>query len=463
MSDIYQELKNICGSKNVSNSLLDLFVYNSDIASLPPAIMKLYDIKQGEYVVRPETKNQIIELIKFANKNKIPITPRAGASAGMGAVLAVDGGIILDMTSLDKIINYNPDTQDVTVEPGVTWKKLIKYLRKFNRKIGIHPSSSPSATVGGFISTGGYAGIGAPRYGSISEQIISLEIILPSGEILNVTPPTASVFVGSEGTLGIVSKITLRTYPLKGIGAIAYGFKNTRTAVQGISNLLKIGIRPYHLMLVDKCFINQSCRLGLKMPKNNVVVFLAISGDVNFLAIQKEKISKIFTEGVQLSGEFALDEWDRRYNAELFIKRGGPSLILLEIGFALKDIPQFISKYRDLAEENDIEIGFVGILGHGNSMLCMPYILADERKGVEYIKFLSFSREIVRIGLELGGMLYGVGLHNAPYLKYIYSAETLELFKKLKHKLDPNNILNPGKMVESRVPDQLITPPTQKK
>ncbi|MHA1378596.1 MAG: FAD-binding oxidoreductase [Candidatus Helarchaeota archaeon] len=463
MSEIYQKLESICGSKNVSKNLLDILAYNSDLGSLPPAILKLYDMKQGEYIVRPEKTSQLIKIFEFANKNKIPITPRAGASAGIGGVLPVNGGIILDITSLDKIISFDPINSTVTVEPGVSWKKLIKFLRKYKRKIGIHPSSSPSATIGGFISTGGYAGIGAPKYGPISQQIVNMEVLLPTGELLNLTPPLTSVFVGNEGTLGIITKIALKTYPLQGICAIAFGFKNIRIAIQNILKLLKTGIKPYHLMVFDKYFASQSRRVGHDFPNHNIIVFIAISGDVNVLTVQEEMLQKVLSDGVPLSGECAFDEWDRRYNAELFVKKAGPSLILLEIGFSLIDVPQFVSNCKELVEEKGFNIGFIGVLGHGNTMLCMPFLLADERKGVEYIKLLSISRKIVSSGLELGGTLYGVGLHNTPYLKYIYSSETLRLFKKLKDTVDPNNILNPGKIIENRVPDQLVFPPKQKR
>ncbi|MFX0132931.1 MAG: FAD-binding oxidoreductase [Candidatus Hodarchaeota archaeon] len=462
MKEIYQKLEEICGKQNISNEELDLIVYNSDLASLPPVILKLYDIKPAEYVARPTSTSQISEIMKLANDKKVPITPRAGASAGLGGALAVSGGIILDLTSLDKIIGYNHETKYITVESGVSWKKLIKYLIKFNRKIGIHPSSSPSATIGGFISSGGYAGIGAPKFGPISEQIINLEVVLPTGEILTVKPPFSSTFVGAEGTLGIVTKICLKTYPIKGITALTFGFKNMRSAIQGILDLLRKGIRPYHLMLVDKYFLNLSQKLGIDIPKQNLMVFIALEGSIENLGLEKEKVLKILTNGELFNGGVASEEWDRRYNAELFIKRAGPSMILLEIGLSLANITEFVSQYNDLCEEKNVEVGFVGILGHGSTMLCMPFLLADERKGMDYLKLLSFSREIISLGLGVGGTIYGVGIHNAPYLKYIHSNETLNLFKDLKKILDPNNILNLGKIIESKVPDQLVPAPPKK-
>ncbi|NVM00722.1 MAG: FAD-binding oxidoreductase [Candidatus Helarchaeota archaeon] len=463
MTEIYQKLEEICGKQNVSNRELDLIVYNSDLASLPPIILKLYDIKPAEYVVRPTSSSQISEILKLANEKKVPITPRAGASAGLGGALAVSGGIILDLTSLDKIIGYDPEKKYIIVESGVSWKKLIKYLAKFNRKIGIHPSSSPSATIGGFISSGGYAGIGAPKFGPISEQIINFEVVLPTGEILTVAPPFSSTFVGAEGTLGIVTKICLKTYPIKGITALTFGFKNTRSAIQGISDLLRKGIKPYHLMLVDKYFLRLSRKLGIEVPKHNLMVFIALEGTPKNLGLQKEKILSILTNGELINGVFASEEWDRRYNAELFIKRAGPSMILLEIGLSLTDIPDFVSQYNELCDEKDIEVGLFGILGHGNTMLCMPFLLADERKGMDYLKLLSLSREIINLGLGVGGTVYGVGLHNTPYLKHVYSSEALNFFKEIKNMLDPNNILNPGKITESRVPDQLSPPPPKQK
>ncbi len=462
--EIGKKLEEICGKNNVSDSKLDLIVYNSDLASLPPVISKLYDIKPAKYVVRPSSTSQISEILKLANEKKIPITPRAGATAGLGGALAVSGGIILDLTSLDKIIEFNSKTNYVTVESGVSWKKLIKYLTKFNRKIGIHPSSSPSATVGGFISSGGYAGIGAPKFGPISEQIVNFEVVLPTGEILIVKPPFSSTFIGAEGTLGIVTKICLKTYPIKGITALTFGFKNMRSAVQGVLELLKKGIQPYHLMLVDKNFLNLSRKLGIDIPKHDLMVFIALEGSLENLGLQKEKILKILTNGELFNGGVASEEWDRRYNAELFIKRAGPSMILLEIGLSLADITEFVSQYYELCEEKDIEVGLIGILGHGNTMLCMPFLLTDERKGMDYLKLLSLSREIISIGVGVGGTVYGVGLHNTPYLNYIYSTETLNLFTELKKFLDPDNILNPGKIIERKVPDQLSPkPPKQKR
>ena len=456
---LLKKFATICGEQNVSDNELDLIAYDSDLASLPPLLKKIYQLKPPDYIIRPLTTEQVAKIIKLAVQHKIPFTSRAGASSGTGAVIPVDGGIVLDLTQMQEILELNASSHQVTVQPGITWAKLNRDLNKVGFMVGIHPSSSPSATVGGFVSTGGYAGIGAPKYSSVGKQIQKLKVILPSGEISDIYPPLSSLFVGAEGTLGAITEITLEIYhQSRKILPLAFGFADIDSAISPLEKLLKSGLKPYHVMLFDRYFFDISKSLGLEGPKNEFVLFITLEGSELNVQNDTEKIQTIFSEKNEIAKEIAHEEWDRRFKTELFIKRAGPSLILLEIGVPLGNVKQVYENLQEIGAIEKVEIGFCGILGHAGTMLCMPFILTDERKGMEYLKVLSFSRKLISRAIKLEGVPYGIGLWNGGYLPYIHDKEKLKIFSDIKSRIDENNLSNPGKIVEDRTPEQMRPP-----
>ncbi len=458
-SDLIKTLIYICGEDNVSTNEMDLIAYKSDLASLPPMIKQVYKIQSPKYVIRPSTTEQVSKIIKLAVEHKIPFTSRAGASSGSGAVISVDGGIIIDLTQMQEILHHEENQLQITVQPGITWAKLNFLLKKEGLMVGIHPSSSPSATIGGFISTGGYAGIGAPKFGSIAQQIQKIKVVSPSGEVFDVYPPLASLFIGAEGTLGIITEITMRLYPLSQlISPLAFGFADITSLITSLDATLKDGVIPYHVMLMDRHFLEVSKSLGIEVPKDELVVLYTLEGTKSSIEEGIAKTRSIFPDQSELSKKFALEEWDRRFNAELYIKRAGPSLILLEVGAPLKSVPQIYKTFQEMGDDEKIDIGFCGLLGHGASMLCMPFILTDERRGMDYLKVLSFSRKLISRAIKFGGVPYGIGLWGTAYLSFIYDQENLKLFSEIKAVLDPNSLCNPGKITEDRTPEQMRPP-----
>ncbi len=416
----------------------------------------MYKIKYPSYILRPSTTDQIVKIIEIAGKYHIPFISRAGASSGTGAAIPIDGGIILDLTNMQKILNIDPDFHQITVQPGIIWDRLNFLLNKRGLMTGIHPSSSPSATVGGFISTGGYAGIGAPKYGPIGHQIQKLKIVFPSGVISDIYPPLTSLFVGAEGTLGVITEITLQVYPQSQvIYPLAFGFADIDTAIVPLETIAQKGIKPYHGLLFDRTFLDISKSLGMDVPKNEIILLCTFEGTQLAVQAELDKIRSIIPVKNELSKEFAEKEWERRFKAELFVKRAGPSLILLEIGIPLSMAPQLYTDFQTMAHSERIEIGFCGILGHNATLLCMPFMLTDERNGLDYLKVLSFSRKLLSKALKRGGLLYGIGLWGSSYLPFIYDQEKLKLFKEIKQVFDKQNLCNPGKIVEDRTPEQL--------
>ncbi|MFX1352083.1 MAG: FAD-binding oxidoreductase [Promethearchaeota archaeon] len=454
--ELFDLLARIVGKENISDNELDLICYANDLAPLPEIVLSTYRLKPPSYVVRPNSTKQVSEIVKLANNRKIPVTPRGGASSGLGGCIPVEGGIVLDLTSLDRVIDINQNEMILEVQSGVVWKTLIHKSKKLGLKPGIYPSSAPSATVGGFISTGGSAGVGAPKYGPIFDQVIELKVILPSGDIVKLSPPLSNLFVGAEGTLGVVTEAVLKAYPIpKALSVAAYAFNEISSACDSIVKIYHGGLTPYYLFVVDKYLLDITRSLGIEMPQCGMRVVVALEG--NELEIEKHEkaLDKAFSiKGEKLESEIAQEEWERRYNAELFVKRAGPTLILLELNLPVRSLSKAVAGIREM-ERRGLKTGVFGILGHGGSMLLMPVLLTDERSGSEYLRLLLSVRDIVRSSLQFGGTIYGVGLHNSMYMDLIHDSKVLDLMRSIKKKLDPNGIMNIGKMTECRVPPVL--------
>ncbi|MEE8632375.1 MAG: FAD-binding oxidoreductase, partial [Candidatus Bathyarchaeia archaeon] len=272
------ELIKIVGKENFTDSKLDILSYSSDMAALPQEIFSLYGFREPDYIITPSSTEQIGSIMQLANRRNVPITVRGGASTGYGGSVPVNGGIVLDLTGMKQIQEIDEEKRTIIVQSGITWKELIDILAKKGFQPGIYPSSAYTATVGGLVSTGGSAGLGAPKYGSIEMQILNLEVVLPSGKTINTAsegiPNTDiganshSIFVGAEGIFGIVTEVTLRIYQ-KGddFEALAVAFKDFEDGWKAMDKLLKEGVTPHTLHLMDRQFLDNLRTVEEKTPK----------------------------------------------------------------------------------------------------------------------------------------------------------------------------------------------------
>jgi glycolate oxidase len=451
-ANMVNSIVNIAGEGNVSCKEADLVCYSSDLAPLPDIIISTYGIKTPSIVARPKNADQVSEIIKLANKEKTPVTPRGGASSAHGGSLPLDGGIVLDMTSMDKILSIDEDKMCVCTQPGVTFAFLTRELLRKNLKLGCFPSSALSATVGGYISNGGCAGIGAPRYGPIRSHIMQLEAVLPDGEKLSVCNPYSTLFVGAEGTLGVITQVTLRVFPIpEFLKAVAFGFDDVLSAFCGLENLFKSGIKPYFLSFMDGNFLETMSKLGKEVPKHSMIILVALEGCKKSVETQETAINKIFSKGKQLPDTFAVEEWNNVHKTELFIKRAGPTLVVAEANVPIFKLKQALKNLKDAGDKLGLNICLYGILGYGGSTLTMPIVLTDERKEDEYFNTLLASLKMTSVIISTGGTVYGVGLHNSIFMERINGVKRLEIMKRLKKSLDPNKIMNPGKLTECRM------------
>jgi len=465
-SKIYDKIVKIVGEENVSDDKFERQVYSHDLAPLPKHIAVAFKIVP-DIVVRPKSAKEISKIVQLARKEGIPVTPRGAGSWGIGGGVASQGGILLDMTSLNKIIEIDQKNLFITVEAGITWKEVLTALSRVDKesattkhgfKIGSYPSSAPAATIGGWINTGG-VGISSYKYGGAENQLRSLEVVLPNGNIINTGFPKVvanssgydltRLFVGSEGTLGIITKATLKLYPKPEVFLpLAYSLPDIEKGSKAIEQITKEEFTPLHMSYLDK---NHNAYLReLKLSDHDIgaLVNVALEGSKATVEEQEEIIDAIMVEngGEKLNEEIAMHEWDERF-FELRVKRLGPSLILYEVFVPVSGLYEAIKRFNEFAADRKLPTGITGVISDRNTATLMPYFLVDERNLIKFMTSLSTTAALGNISFDLGGRPAGLGTFWASNLPRLHGKGSL-VMDDIKSAIDPYGILNPGKMVE---------------
>jgi glycolate oxidase len=463
---IYEKIVKIVGQENVSDDMFERQVYSHDLAPLPKHIALAFKIVP-DIVVRPRSAEEVSKIVKLARKEDVPITPRGAGSWGIGGGVASQGGILLDMTSMNKIIEIDEENLYITVEAGITWKEVITKLARMEKdagttkhglKIGSYPSSAPAATIGGWINTGG-VGISSYKYGGAENQLRSLEVVLPNGNIINTGFPKVvanssgydltRLFVGSEGTLGIITKATLKLYPKpEKFLALSYSLPDIEKGAKAIDMITKEDFTPLHMSYLDKNHNEYLRELGLSDHEIGALVNVALEGSSATVAEQEKIIDAIMMEngGEKLSEEIAMHEWDERF-FELRVKRLGPSLILYEVFVPVSDLYEAIRRFNEFAADRKLPTGITGVISDRNTATLMPYFLVDERHLIKFMTSLSTTAALGNISFDLGGRPAGLGTFWASNLPRLHGKGSL-VMDDIKSAIDPYGVLNPGKMLE---------------
>ena len=448
---VYEDIAPIVGKERITDSNLDRVCYSHDLAPLPDDLLKGLGVTKPDIVVRPDNLSHIVDIMKYASQKNVPVTPRGGGSWGLGGVLPIGGGIVIDLNGMNRIIDLNIEDEYVTLETGVEWKRLSDAIEKYGFLAGACPTSAPVATVGGYISTGGSSGIGVSQYGPIGDHIISLKVVLPDGRVIQTNPWDSWAFVGSEGTLGIICEATLKIFKKHNLKHMLFGFDSLDAGLEAVTKLNDLN--PYYLTFMDEGFIRLLNEKGSRFPKN--IMALAITIDVRDEALEeKENIISAICHGTRFSDEMAEEEWKNRYKTALSIKSLGPTLLTQEIRLPAGFLGQALRDWKTVLKGQ--RFAFKGVCSDNGAVNIFPIILTDERKENAFIKTLSYTQEIAKIGAKYHGAVYGIGLFNSNQMTRIHG-RSLAVMKEIKRFLDPKSILNPGKTVESRIPDFLLS------
>ncbi len=454
-ADFPHELRKICeivGEGNWSLDPMDLAIYSRDLAPLPDDLLHGYGAIDPQLVVRPRSAVQVAEIMRLASQCEIPITPRGGGSFAMGGTIPIEGGVVLDLCSMKNVLEINETDQYVRVQCGVVWRRLIEELAQKNLTMLANPSSGVSATIGGYLGTGGGAGIGVPRWGVLGNSVLSLKVVLPDGRLIETNPWTSWQFIGAEGTLGIVVEAVIRVAPLREQKYYMYGFSDLDQGVKALQSLAKL--KPYYFHFFDRGGIKMLIDSGAHLEDAALTVVVGFHESPARQALIAQELNRICAGARSYPPEAALHEWEDRYKVEVSFKRLGPTIMVQEIRLNMQLLGKVLNELAEVLK--DYQWG-VQCLSSDHSSICLLIsALTDERVPGKFFKAMSLARSIPRIGYRNHGTVYGLGLHNSAHFKRIHRRSTWETMQRMKAKLDPKNIMNPSKTVQVRVPGALV-------
>ena len=457
---IIKRLEEIVGKGNVLTKKADLLTYSYDATADMPG--QLPDV-----VVMPSTTAEVQKIVLLAKEKKLAIYPRGAGTNLSGGTIPLKKGIVLSFQKMDKILEVDPANLTATVQAGVIIQALSDAAAPYGLIYPPDPGTVATATMGGSVAecAGGLRGL---KYGVTKHYIMGMEAVLASGEIFrfggktvkNVTAyDFASLFVGSEGTLGIITEIIVKLIPPpKCRKSMLASFKRLDDAGNTVTGIIEAYVIPATLEIMDKMTIQtveNYAKVGLPTDAEAVLLIEVDGGNQQLVDSEAEAVLKVIKENngdVKIAQSDAERDqlWAARRAALPALAQLSPTTVLEDATVPRNRITKMLAAVQKIAEKYQLKIGTFGHAGDGN---LHPTILADARNKEEMERVHQAVDEIFAAALKLGGTLsgeHGIGTAKMKYLKDELGESGLNLMRRLKEALDPDYMLNPAKMVPIR-------------
>jgi glycolate oxidase len=447
---MFQKLIEIVGKENFTDHVDGSVLYHGDVSM---------DVRRPCAAVWPESTEQISGILKFANEYTIPVIPRgAGTSLSRGTV-SINGGIIVELSRMNHILEISIENRYVQVQAGVVCDDLNRTLAKNGFIFPPDPASSSVSTIGGNVATNA-TGIKGAKYGTTRDYVMGLEAVLPRGEVLNTGSRTmkcvsgydlSKLLVGTEGTLGIITEVTLKVNPIpRHTMTVAALFSSMEDTGKTISQTMTGGFFPSVLEIVDKVTL-KSIRenTDIDLPDGEAMILTETDGyTLEEAETQIKAILAIFKQNRPTMIRIAKDEKDRlilwraRKSAYAALARTSKSLLLTDVKVPVSGIPELLAGIQRISQGSGVVVATYGHAVDGN---LHSQILYDGCSPEHILNAENVKEEILRLALSIRETLcenHGIGLSER-----VLEHDSVEkaLMKKIKRTFDPNNIMNPGK------------------
>ena len=467
--DVHRRLLSVLGPEQVSRAEADLLRYASDAlrpSRMLPGSAEL--VPKPQWVVWPRSVEQVQGLVRLANELRVPLVPYGGGTGLMGGAMAARGGIVVDTGKLDRIRAVHPEDRTVTAEAGVVLKDLDATLNERGLMLGHDPWTVPVATVAGTISTNGLGYRGA-QYGSMGDQVLGIEAVLPDGRLLTTRavpkastgPALHQLFIGAEGCFGIIVAATLKVFPLperRGLHAIR--FPSFEAGFQAISRMFALGLAPALLEYGEDFPPLAPTKGRRRSQQGRAELYLGFEGLEEVVQAQERRALALCQEagGVCQDPDSAVQFWQNRHAAaERFVRQRtetgrapfwqpageGPQVDYVHVALPASRVLEYRSRCIDLAARQGVQLRDCGLW---NRPELFSMVLVDP--GQTATRLHQTVDEVLVLAQEMGGAMeycHGVGVRLA-HLMAREHGEGLEVLRQLKRTLDPNDIMNPGKL-----------------
>lgn len=440
-SDAPHAIRLRIGDEKVSTSIEDTEAARFDFTPMPGALAGVFS-KVPEAVVRPETAQEAADAVGICFEERSRVVPRGAATSGLGGAVPVRGGVVIDLTGLSSVVDIDRENGAATVEAGARWSDVIEALGQEGFAPPSYPTSASSSTVGGWISSGGY-GAGTLRHGNIHAQVMSLEVGLPSGFLVKATGEEGRYsipsFAGTEGQLGVITKATFRVVPSPEKRAtFVVGLSDIRDGVSLLEDLVALEEPPHAVELAN------SRAAGLYGSGWDRPVLIATgegsSSEIDGLSARLKDLNAGTDAEIDTSLD-AREAWARKMSS-LGQSRDEKPYVSGGIVLDAESARVFILYITEMsARDSDLLFECLAV-DRGKTLVSVGY--KAERERLSPLKALARVRGLVAAGVGMGGVPYGVGLWNSPYIDVILGSRKKDL-RRIKGEVDRLRIMNPGK------------------
>jgi D-lactate dehydrogenase (cytochrome) len=449
-------LKTIAGEGNISAGESERDLHSRDQSSHPAHL--------PDAVVWPESTAQVSRLAAFANAQRIPLTGWGAGTSLEGNPIPLRGGIVVDFGRMNRILKVYAADFQVSVQPGIFYKDMNKLLA--SQGLFFAPDPGANASIGGMIANNA-AGTRTVKYGATRDNVLALEVVLANGEVIRTGSRSIKqsagydlthLFVGSEGTLGLICEATLRLAPLpEHVSAVVASFASTEAAAQAVYAIMGSGLNPAALELVDTptvIALNAAEQLDLPVAPNLFLEFHGASEAT--LAVELELVQQLCVEtgGQSFSSGLGREARDRLWQARhrlgelLFRTHAGQGYLITDVAVPISAYPAIVADAGEALRQIEGVEGFIfGHAGDGN----MHSVLFFANTPAAYTRVQqAFNDRVVEKALSLGGTCtgeHGIGIGKQKYMVHEHGESALDLMRRIKEVLDPNGVLNPGKVI----------------
>lgn len=453
-SDIFRQLRRIVGKANCSREKEDLACYAYDATAyrfLPEA------------VVFPQNREEVSQILKLATRHGFYVTPRGAGSGMSGGSVPVSGGVVMVMTRFNRLFEIDRDNLVAKVEPGVITGEFARAVEKEGLFYPPDPSSADFSTLGGNAAECA-GGPRAVKYGVTRDYVLGLEVVLPTGEIINTGTQTVKgvvgydltrLMIGSEGTLGVITRLILRLLPKPAVvRTLTVVYDSIEVAAQSVAEIVRRGIIPAAIEFMDQASIvcvEEYLHAGLPVDAQALLI-IEVDGSEQEAAHSLGRIESVCRAAGAREFRIAGTEqeaaliWKARKAVSPALFKYGPDKINEDIVVPRSRIPDMVKRIQQLSQETGLAMVSFGHAGDGNIHF---NIMLDKKDSVQKEKAQRAVAEIFDYTLEVGGTIsgeHGIGISKSAYISREIPEEVLDLMRRIKKAFDPAGILNPGKM-----------------
>jgi D-lactate dehydrogenase (cytochrome) len=462
--ELIDRLTAIVGAANLSTAQADIDLHARDESNHPA--------HPAEAVIWPESAEQVSEILQLANEQRIPVTPWGVGTGLEGNSIPLHGGISLSFERMNRIVELHADDFQVTVQPGIGHKDLNEHLARYG--LFFAPDPGANATIGGMLANNA-AGIRTVKYGASKDNVLKMQVALADGRLINVGSRSIKqssgydllhLIVGSEGTLGVITEATLKLVPVPMyMSAVVAAFETVEAAVETVVAVRGSGLDPAALEFIDAHHTRMLRETeGVDLSDHPTLFMEFHAAHEPALEMGLEMVREICEEMEAIRFHATTDNaerkklWHARHHSYEIMVRSHPDrqFFIMDVAVPISAYPDLIGYIEGLRGEFDVRFYMIGHAGDGNVHVEFPYADDDE-----YARAMECNSLIVLKALELGGTAtgeHGVGIGKARYMAREHGA-ALDVMRSIKQALDPNGILNPGKIFPQEVLEEAAAQP----